>query len=106
MKKIVKEGIDKKALLAGLNNMEFRYREADFGSYPKGLMYGLQMFDSWLYDDSMPFDMIEADDIFKTLREKIETDYYEKLIEKYLLNNNHKTVLVVSPNAGLTSKND
>lgn len=106
LKKIVKEGIDKKALLAGLNNMEFRYREADFGSYPKGLMYGLQMFDSWLYDDSMPFDMIEADDIFKTLREKIETDYYEKLIEKYLLNNNHKTVLVVSPNAGLTSKND
>ena len=72
--RIVKEGLDKKALLAGLNYYEFKYREADFGSYPKGLMYGLQMFDSWLYDDNMPFDMIEANAVFKFLREKIETN--------------------------------
>ena len=80
----MKEGLDKKALLAALNYYEFKYREADFGSYPKGLMYGLQMFDSWLYDDKMAFDMIEANDIFKTLREKINTNYYEELIDKYI----------------------
>lgn len=104
--RIVKEGIDKKSLLAGLNYYEFRYREADFGSYPKGLMYGLQMFDSWLYDDNMPFDMIEAIDIFKQLKEKINTDYYEKLIEKYLIQNQHKSVLVVAPKEGLTVKEE
>lgn len=104
--RIVKEGIDKKSLLAGLNYYEFRYREADFGSYPKGLMYGLQMFDSWLYDDSMPFDMIEAIDIFRQLKEKINTDYYEKLIEKYLIQNQHKSVLVVTPREGLTVKEE
>lgn len=103
---LVKNGLDKKALLAGLNYYEFKYREADFGSYPKGLMCGLQMFDSWLYDDNMAFDMIEANDVFKTLREKIETDYYEQLIEKYLIHNNHKTVLVVSPKEGLTAKEE
>jgi hypothetical protein len=104
--RIAKEGIDKKSLLAGLNFYEFRYREADFGSYPKGLMYGLQMFDSWLYDDSMPFDMIEAIDIFKDLKAKINTDYYEKLIEKYLINNTHKSVVVVSPKEGLSIKDE
>lgn len=104
--KIVEEGLDKKALLAGLNYYEFKYREADFGSYPKGLMYGLQMFDSWLYDDHMAFDMIEANEVFRTLREKIDTDYYEQLIEKYLIHNNHKTVLVVSPREGLTAKEE
>ena len=104
--RLVKEGIDKKALLAGLNNYEFRYREADFGSYPKGLMYGLQMFDSWLYDDNMAFDMIEAVEIFRDLKAKIQTDYYEKLIEKYLINNQHKSILVVSPKEGLTAQND
>ena len=52
---VVQKGIDKKAFLAGLNYYEFRYREADFGSHPKGLLWGLQMFDSWLYDDSKPF---------------------------------------------------
>lgn len=104
--RIVKEGIDKKSLLAGLNYYEFRYREADFGSYPKGLMYGLQMFDSWLYDDHMPFDMIEAIGIFKSLREKIHTNYFENLIEKYLINNQHKSVLTVAPKEGLTAKEE
>lgn len=104
--RIAKEGIDKKSLLAGLNYYEFRYREADFGSYPKGLMYGLQMFDSWLYDDNMPFDMIEAINVFKDLKEKINTDYYEKLIEKYLINNQHKSVVVVAPKEGLTAKEE
>lgn len=104
--RIVKEGIDKKSLLAGLNYYEFRYREADFGSYPKGLMYGLQMLDSWLYDDNMPFDMIEAIDIFKDLKEKINTDYYERLIEKYLIQNQHRSVLVVAPREGLTAKEE
>lgn len=104
--RIVKEGLDKKALQAALNYYEFKYREADFGSYPKGLMYGLQMFDSWLYDDKMAFSMIEANDIFKTLREKINTNYYEELIDKYLLHNQHKSVLMVSPKEGLTAAND
>ena len=47
LKRLVKEGIDKKSLLAGLNYYEFKYREADFGSYPKGLMYGIWMLESW-----------------------------------------------------------
>lgn len=106
LKRLVREGIDKKSLLAGLNYYEFRYREADFGSYPKGLMYGLQMLDSWLYDDKMPFDMIEAIDLFKTLKERIDTDYYEKLVEKYLIHNQHKSVLVVSPKEGLTAQKE
>ncbi len=106
LRKIVKKGIDKKALLAGLNYYEFKYREADFGAYPKGLMYGLQMFDSWLYDEKMAFDLIEGNEIYKKLRTLIDTDYFEKLIEKYLLSNNHKTIVVVSPKEGLTEKQD
>lgn len=106
LRSLVREGIDKKSLLAGLNYYEFRYREADFGSYPKGLMYGLQMLDSWLYDDKMPFDMIEAIELFKTLKERIDTDYYEKLVEKYLIHNQHKSVLVLSPKEGLTAQKE
>ena len=52
LSKIAKEGIDKKAIAAGINFLEFRFREADFSSFPKGLMYGIDVFDSWLYDDS------------------------------------------------------
>ena len=102
LQRIVREGLDRKSLLAGLNYFEFKYREADFGSYPKGLMYGLQAFDSWLYDDTKPFIHLEANDTFKKLRERVDTDYYEQLIVKYLLQNRHKSILVVAPKAGLT----
>jgi Zn-dependent M16 (insulinase) family peptidase len=87
LEEVVKNGLDKKALRAGINVYEFRYREADFGSYPKGLMYGLQALDSWLYDEEKPFIHIEENDTFAFLRERIDTDYFENLIKKYLIDN-------------------
>lgn len=104
LSEIVKNGIDKKALEAGINYHEFRYREADFGTYPKGLMYGLQIFDSWLYDENEPFMHIEALDTFEFLKEKIGTRYYEELIQKYLLDNTHGAIVIVKPEKGRTAK--
>ncbi|MBQ7954221.1 MAG: insulinase family protein [Lachnospiraceae bacterium] len=103
LEKLVAEGIDKKALLAGINYYEFRYREADFGSYPKGLMYGLQMFDSWLYDDNCPFMHIEANETFAHMKEWVEKGEFEKLIRKYLLENNHASLVTLVPKKGLAA---
>jgi len=104
--RLCREGIDKKALYAGLNYYEFKYREADFGSYPAGLMYGLQVMDSWLFDDRAPFIHIEAGDTYNALRKKAEGRYFEELIEKKLLNNPHRSVLVLAPVRGLTERKD
>lgn len=104
LEKIVKEGIDPDALTAGINYHEFRYREADFGNYPKGLMYGLQMFDSWLYDEESPFIHIEALDTFAFLKEQVGTSYYEELIQKYLLDNTHASIVMICPKKGLTAE--
>lgn len=106
LQKQVAEGIDKKALRAAINYFEFKYREADFGSYPKGLILGLNALDSWLYDKSAPFMHIAANDTYKVLREKIDSDYYEKLIEKWMLDNTHKSILTVKPMPGLTTQKD
>lgn len=101
LSRLISEGIPKKSLEAGLNYFEFKYREADFGSYPKGLMYGLQMFDSWLYDANSPFMHVEANETFALLRERIQTDYFERLIQSYLLDNPHKAIVCVVPKPGL-----
>ncbi len=106
LQELVQQGIDKKALRAGLNYYEFKFREADFGSYPKGLMYGLEMLDSWLYDDARPFIHVEADATYKTLKEAVDTDYYEKLIQDKLLHNQHKTRVIVEPVKGLTGRKE
>ena len=103
---VVNDGFDKKALLAGLNINEFRFREADFGHYPKGLMYGLTALDSWLYDDSLPFVHIEALDTYSFLRQQIETDYFENLVKEYLLDNKHASTVSLLPVKGLTAKKD
>ena len=106
LENLVNKGLDKKALEAGLNYYEFRYREADFGNYPKGLMYGLQAFDSWLYDEYKPFIHLEAMDTFASLRKRVDTDYYEKLIQEYLLDNTHGAVVVVKPKKGLAQEKE
>ncbi len=103
---LAEKGIDKKALEAGLNYHEFRYREADFGNYPKGLMYGLQMMDSWLYDEDEPFIHVEALETFEFLKKQVGTGYYEALIRKYLLDNPHGAVVIVKPEKGRTARMD
>ncbi|MBO5486093.1 MAG: insulinase family protein, partial [Eubacterium sp.] len=104
LEKLVREGLNEKSLRAAINGMEFQYREADFGSYPKGLMYGLQMFDSWLYDENKPFIHLKANDIFEFLKEQIGTGYFENLIQKYFLDNTHASFVSVQPMVGLTGK--
>ena len=106
LKKIVSEGLDKKVLEAAINTMEFRYREADFGQFPKGLMYVLKSMDSWLYDDNEPFIHIDSLETYQLLRDKIETSYYEDIIKKYLLENKHSVYVILNPEKGLAGKKE
>ncbi len=106
LEQLVKNGIDKDSLLAALNFFEFQYRENDFGSYPKGLMFSFQVFDSWLYDDAEPFRHLEQNEQFAKLREMLDTDYYEQLIKKYFLDNTHSSLVVLKPEKGLTTRKD
>jgi len=106
LKELVAEGLDKKALKAGINYYEFRFREADYASYPKGLMYGINVFESWLYDDERTFDYLRQLDIFEFLKEMAEGRYFEELITKYLLANAHELLLVAVPEKGLTAKRE
>lgn len=106
LKSLSEDGVEKKALRAALNHDEFKYREADYGSYPKGLMYGLQMFETWLYDDKKPFDYLELGETYKTLKKEVDSSFYEEMIRIRLLKNTHKSVVVVLPVKGLTGKRD
>ena len=102
----VKDGINKKALLAGISSSEFRFREADYGQFPKGLLYGIQCLDSWLYDDEKPFIHLEAIDTYRFLKEQVDTGYFEQLVQKYLLDNTHASVVIIEPEHGLVAKRD
>mgnify|MGYP000246965057 FL=1 len=106
LKEVVKTGINKKALLAGINSSEFKFREADFGQFPKGLLFGLNCLDSWLFDDMKPFIHLECLDTFAKLRRAVDTDYFEKLIQEYLLDNTHGSSVTVKPKRGLGNERE
>ena len=106
LKEVVKTGINKEALLAGINSSEFKFREADFGQFPKGLLFGLNCLDSWLFDDMKPFIHLECLDTFAKLRRAVDTDYFEKLIQEYLLDNTHGSSVTVKPKCGLGNEKE
>ncbi len=105
LRKLADQGMNRKSLLAGMNYYEFRYREADYGTTPKGLMYGLQCMDSWLYGGD-PLMHLEYQETFDYLKEAVKEGYFENLIKEYLLDNPFEAVLVVKPEVNLTAKDD
>lgn len=106
LKEQIKEGLNKDSLLGAINIREFYYREADSGNYPKGLIYGINMLNSWLYDDEKVFDHCCIQPIFEELRNEIETGYFENLIKTDLLENLHKVYHTLEPVKGLTEKKE
>ncbi len=105
LRKLADQGLNRKSILAGINYYEFRYREADYGSAPKGLMYGLQSLDSWLYDGD-PMMHLEYQETFDFLKKAVEEGYFESLITEYLLDNPFEAVIIVSPEKNMTAKKE
>lgn len=105
LKDLVKSGIDKKLIEGCLNTFEFRLREADTGGYPKGVVYSMNSLDSWLYGGD-PLQHIRYEEKLKNLKKALTTNHFEALIEKYLLQNTHSSLLVLKPEKGLSNKEE
>ncbi len=98
------DGIDSRTIEASINSIEFRLREANYGGLSKGLIYALQMAGSWLYDAD-PLIMLKYEAPLAKVREGIAAGgYFERLIEKYLLNNNHMVTLTMTPDEEFEAK--
>ena len=106
LKKEIQNGLPKRTIEAALNSNEFRFREADFGPYPKGLVYGLDVLGSWIYDEKKPFLNLEVLPVYAQLRKEIGTGYFENLIQKYLLDNPFSTLVIVKPEKGLSDRQE
>ena len=103
---VTENGINQKAVEAAINFMEFRYREADFSSYPKGLMYGLDILGDWIYSDEKPFAQVQQLAAFEHLKKAAKEGYFEDLIRKYLLENPHGCILTLVPQKGLAGERE
>ena len=106
LEKLADTGLDQRALASGINYLEFRFREADYASYPKGLIYGIDMMDSWLYDEDQPFAYLKELAVFDELKKEAGQGYFEELIRTKLLHNPHQSVVVLTPKKGLAAEKE
>ena len=97
IRKQIDKGLNKKVLESLINSSEFSTREGDFGRRPKGLFYTIRAFSTWLYDDDMPIEALKVTALYKDLKEKLSTTYFEDLVRERILNNNHKVVVTLNP---------
>jgi presequence protease len=103
LRSLVSNKIDKKLIEASINSLEFKFREANGEDTPKGLLFGIRCMDSWLYSEN-PFTHLEYESALNSIKEKSMHHYFEALIEKYLLNNTHSSIVVLEPKYGLAEE--
>ena len=101
---LAENGLNPRSIRAAINYYEFQYREADFGSYPKGLIYGLDILDTWLYDDESVWTNLEVGRYYRELTEDADKGYFEELIRRLLLDNPHESVVLLLPKQALTEE--
>ena len=106
LKKTIENGINKDLLKSLLNFAEFKARERAFSPYsPQGLTVEMTCLNSWLYSEDQPCDKLEVLKYYEELKELLDTDYYENILDKYILNNNHKSFVMLEPDYDIASKN-
>lgn len=101
-----REGISPKTVEASLNTVEFRLRENNTGSYPRGLALMLRALSTWLYEgDPLAPLLFEAP--FATIkRHAAEGGYFESCIRQWLIENSHRTTVTLRPEPGLSAREE
>lgn len=102
---LAENGIGENQIKASVNTIDFKLREANFGGFPKGIIYNIQALGSWLYG-SDPVGHLKYEAVMKKIKRKSQQGYFEKLIRKHFINNNHRSVVVLTPQSGLNEKQE
>jgi Zn-dependent M16 (insulinase) family peptidase len=103
--RLVRDGIDPQTIEAAVNTVEFRLRENNTGSFPRGLAVLIRTLDTWLYgDDPLAPLMFEAP--LRVVKERLNRRerFFERLIDAKLLRNPHRTTVVLVPDLELTNR--
>ncbi len=105
---LVRDGIDPDMVAAALNTTEFRLRENNTGSYPRGIALMRRVLTTWIYDDEDVFKLLGFESSLNEIKNQLATDarYFEKLIKTHLLDNPHRTTLRLTPDPELARRFD
>lgn len=102
---LVRDGIDRETINAAINTIEFQMRELNSGSFPRGILLLLASLNSWLYGDD-PLAPLAFEKPLAEVKAALTENprLFEQMAEEMLLNNMHRSTVVLEPQTGLRAK--
>ena len=94
--KTIKEGVNKKSLKSIISKALFNRKEKAYGRLSRGIIYAMSIIPALFYGDES-FEKLAIDELYQELMKEIDTDFYNSLVEKYLLNNKHRSLVILKP---------
>ncbi|MGB0087689.1 MAG: insulinase family protein [Rhodomicrobiaceae bacterium] len=95
---LAREGIDPLTIEAAMNTIEFRLRENNTGSFPRGIAVMLRALQYWNYDRD-PLAPLAWETPMRAIKSRLARNepIFEALIRSQLLDNPHRTTLIFKP---------
>ena len=103
---LVRDGLDPDMITAAVNTAEFRLRENNTGSFPRGIALMRRVLTTWIHDDEDPFKLLGFEATLNEIKARLASDprYFERLIQTHLLENQHRTTLRLKPDPELVRR--
>ncbi|GHV90931.1 peptidase M16 [Spirochaetia bacterium] len=115
LRRLVKEGIPREEIDAALLSMEFAHREIRRSNGPFSLVWLRRSFTGWIHG-ARPWDKLLFVPGLNKIKERIAADqaakrppsgrYFESLIQKYFLDNPHRALVTIEPEADYLEKQE
>lgn len=104
---LAEHGIDPETVEAAVNTSEFQMRELNTGGYPRGLALMGATMGSWLYDGD-PLADLAFEKPLNGLKARLAKGerVFETLIKEHLINNTHRTTVLLRPDADLNAREE
>ena len=97
---LARNGIDRDMIEASLNTIEFALRENNTGGFPRGIALMLRSLSTWLHEGD-PLTRLAFEAPLGAIKAKWAADpkYFERLIQRNLLDNVHRASVLLKPDA-------
>ncbi|MCU0734293.1 MAG: insulinase family protein [Methylotetracoccus sp.] len=100
-------GFDEDQIEASLNTIEFHLREANFGDFPRGLVYMIQALQTWLYEGN-PCDPLAFEKPLNAIKGRLRRGeaLFTDWLRQYFVANPHRTTVMMLPNSNWLAERD
>ena len=105
LQNLAAQGIDEATIEAAMNTVEFRLRENNTGSFPRGISVMMRSLQSWLYDRDAVAPLAWGTPL-ESIKKRLAGGerVFEMLIRDHLLDNPHRTTVLFTPDPDLAAE--